>query len=103
GYGRVVTLLNKLEDHRKTPRVVEALTRRRHLVHALAVREWKSLQARQRVEELVTGLSPIEAVQQLANLEALIKEGKEEIEGLCVTLAAFREDLVQTLRSATHR
>jgi hypothetical protein len=90
GYGHVVTLLNSLEDHRKAPSVAAALKRRRQLVHALAIREWKTLQARRGVEEIVTGLGPIEAVQQLANLEALIKEGREEIERLCETLAKFR-------------
>jgi len=103
GHGRVVTLLNNLEDHRKAPSVASALRRRRQLIHALANRKWKSLQARRRVEELVTAISECDAVQQLANLEALIKEGKEDIERMCETLAAFRAELVQALKDAARR
>lgn len=103
GYGRVVTVLNKLEDYREAPSVASALKRRRQLVHALANRQWKSLQARRRVEELVTGLSETERVQQEANLEALIREGKEKIERVCASLAAFRVELVQALKGAARR
>ena len=98
GHRRVLTLLNNLEDRQKAPSVASALERRRQLVHALAIREWKTLQARRRVEEHVTGISQVEAVQQHANLEALIKEGQEEIERLCETLAAFRAELIQALK-----
>jgi hypothetical protein len=103
GHRRVLTLLNRLEDDRKTRPVAEALIRRRKLVHALAIRRWKSLQARRRVEEFMTELTESEAVRQEANLEALIKEGKEEIERVCVALAAFRVDLVQALKDAARR
>jgi hypothetical protein len=99
----VVTLLNSLEDHRKVPSVAAALKRRRQLVHALAIREWKALQASRRVEEIVRGLGPIEAVQQLTNREALIKEGREEIERLCETLSKFRADLTQALKRTPPR
>lgn len=103
GYGHVVSLLNSLEDHRKAPSVAAALKRQRQLVHALAIREWKALQARRRVDEIVTGLSQTEAIQQHANLEALIKEGLEEIERLCETLATFRADLTQALKKTPRR
>ena len=103
GLGRVVTLLNKLEDQRKTPHVAEALKRRKQLVHGLAIRRWKSLQARRRIEEVATGIGAIEAVQQSANLEALIKEGRAEIAEVCETLAVFREKLVTALKSGARR
>jgi hypothetical protein len=69
----VVTLLNSVEDHRKVPSVAAALKRRRQLVHALA------------------------------NREALIKEGREEIEWLCETLSEFRADLTQALKRTPPR
>jgi hypothetical protein len=100
GLGRVVTLLNRLEDRGRTPDVASALTRRKRLVHGLAVRRWKSLKARSRIEEFVTAVNPVEAVEQIANLEALIKEGRQEIEQVCGTLATFREELVVALKAA---
>lgn len=103
GNGRVVALLNKLQDVRKMPRVADALNRRRQLVHYLALRHSESLQARRRVEERVTGLKPVDALVQLADVEARIKEGREELERLCETLATFREELIQALKSATKR
>ena len=101
-YGRVVTLLDSLEDQRKAPSVASALRRRRALVHAVAIR-WKSLEARRRIEEFVTQVNQVEAVQRLAELEALIKEGREEIERVCVALAAFRVELVRALKDAWRR
>jgi hypothetical protein len=102
-HGRILRLLDTLEDPRRTKSVADALKRRRQLIHALAIRLPKSLQARRRIEEFVMEPSQVEAVQQLANLEALIKEGREEIELVCKTLAAFRVDLVQALKDAGRR
>jgi hypothetical protein len=79
------------------------MARRRQLVHALAKREVKMLQARRRVEESVTELSQIDAVQQEANLEALISKRREEIERLCERFANFRADLTQALKKAHQR
>jgi hypothetical protein len=101
GHQRVLTLLNRLENDPKTRPVADALARRRKLVHALAIRRWKTLQARRRVEEFVIGLKVGDAAEQLANLEALIKEGREELERLCNILALFREDLVAALKEST--
>lgn len=98
GHQRVLTLLNRLENARETRPVADALARRRKLVHALAIRRWKTLQARRRVEEFVIGLKVGDAAEQLANLEALIKEGREELERLCKILALFREDLIAALK-----
>jgi hypothetical protein len=46
---------------------------------------------------------PIETGQQLANLEALIKEGREDIDRVCETLATFREEFIHTLKRVTRR
>ena len=96
-------LIKSKHASRKVPSVAAALKRRRQLVHVLGIHEWKALQSSRRVEEIVRGLGPIEAVQQLTNREALIKEGREEIERLCETLSKFRADLTQALKRTPPR
>ena len=98
---RILRLLDRLENDPKTRPVADALARRRKLVHFLAIRRWKTLQGRRRVEEFAHGLKVGDAAEQLANLEALITEGREELERLCNILALFREDLIAALRKTT--
>lgn len=95
-----MTVLNKLENRRKTPLVAAALDRRKQLVHGLAFRRWESLGARRRVQEVAAGVGRIEEVMQAANIEALIEEGRSEIDRMCETLATFREDLIKALKGS---
>lgn len=63
-----------------------------------------SLSLSQRIPQLlIVTVTVGDAADQLANLEALIKEGRQEIERLCEILALFREDLAEALKDTMSR